>query len=424
MPDRPKGAPLLAALLLSFSFLLPAAPALGDDGRPGNRIEITPADLPPPYAGESVSRPPRVVPRPEGATLQVPSGFAATLFAEGLEHPRWLAVAPDGAVFLADSRAGRVLRLRDKDGDGRAEEQVVFVQGLSLPHGLAVRGDHLYIGDVEAVWRVPLAGPAGEVTPEAVTPPDALGSGGGHWTRTIAFDPAGERLFVAIGSAGNVGEEPEPRATIQVFTLDAEGKAVSQETYAAGLRNPVGLAFRPGSDELWTVVNERDGLGDELVPDYLTRVVGGGFYGWPYAYIGPNPQPGFAERRVDLVEKTLVPDLLFRSHSAPIGLVFYEAGAFPEDYHGDAFVALRGSWNAAVPRGYVVVRVPFAAGRPAGGYEVFAAGFRLSPSGEADRAEVWGRPAGLAVAADGSLLIADDTGGTIWRVAPEALAAE
>ena len=214
---------------------------------------------------------------------------------------------------------------------------------------------------------------------------------------------------MAVGSAGNIGEERAPRAPVQVFEADGS----NGRTFASGLRNPVGIAHYPGTDHLFVVVNERDGLGDELVPDYLTRVTEGDFFGWPYAYTGRNPQPGYADKRPDLVARSKTPDLLFRSHSAPLGLVFYDDEAFPKDYHGDAFVALHGSWNAAVPRGYMVVRVPFELGRPTGGYEAFATGFR---AGGAQRAKVWGRPAGLAVAADGSLLIADDVADVIWRV--------
>ena len=242
-----------------------------------------------------------------------------------------------------------------------------------------------------------------------MTPRGAFGSPGGHWTRNLVFSRDGRRFFVAVGSRANLAEEPAPRATVQVFDADGSG----QRTYASGLRNPVGIAFYPGTDDLYVVVNERDGLGDELVPDYLTRVRDGDFFGWPYAYLGANPQPGFADRRPGLVARSKRPDVLFRSHSAPIGLVFYDAGQFPREYRGDAFVALRGSWNASRPRGYMVARVPFENGRPAGAYEAFATGFWAA--GER-RARVWGRPAGLAIAADGSLLIADDTGGVVWRV--------
>jgi glucose/arabinose dehydrogenase len=276
---------------------------------------------------------------------------------------------------------------------------------------LAIRAGAVYVADTRAVWRLPYrvgekqaGGPA-----ERVTPPGALGSGGSHWTRNIVFAPDGAHFFVAIGSAGNLAEEPAPRATVQAFAADGS----NQRTFADGLRNPVGIAVRPGSDELWVVVNERDGLGDELVPDYLTRIRRGDFFGWPYAYTGTNPQPGFADRRPDLVRRSRVPDLLFRSHSAPIGLVFYTGTSFPPAYRGDAFVALRGSWNADRPRGYMVARVPFEDGRPRGYYEAFATGFWVAGT---TTAQVIGRPAGLAVTGDGALLIADDTGDRVWQV--------
>lgn len=403
----PRLAPLFAALLL------PAA-AAAEQVAPGTRYEVTPADMPPPYADDSASLRPATVERPEGWLPRVPEGFEVTLFAEGLSHARWLTVAENGDVFLAEPRSGLIRRLRDGDGDGRAEINAVFAEGFQLPHGMAVRGRWLYVADVEGLWRLPLEpgadAPAGER--ERVTPPGAFGAGGGHWTRNVAFHPDGERFYVAIGSAGNIAEEPAPRATVQEFRLDGTG----QRTFADGLRNPVGIAFYPGSDDLYVVVNERDGMGDELVPDYLTRVREGGFYGWPYAYIGANPQPGFAERAPEKVEATLVPDLLFQSHTAPLGLAFYDGGSFPADYRGDAFVALHGSWNAGEPRGYMVVRVPFEDGRPLGHYEAFVTGFRLDESGTPGRAEVWGRPVGLAVAQDGSLLIAEDASHSVWRV--------
>jgi len=217
-------------------------------------------------------------------------------------------------------------------------------------------------------------------------------------------------LFVGVGSSGNLGVEPEPKATIQRFNPDGS----NQTTYASGTRNPTALAFHPETGELFAVVQERDGLGDRLPSDYLTHVQQGGFYGWPYAYIGKHPQPGFANLAPDKVNATITPDLLFEAHSSTLDLVFYEGDQFPPEYKGSAFVALKGSWNRSQPTGYKVVRVPFKDGRPEGYYENFATGFWVS--GE-HRAEVWGRPAALAIAKDGSLLIADDTGGTIWRVA-------
>ncbi len=397
---------LLAGLALGWS-----QPAWAEHPAVGDRIEVRVEDLPPPYATESATNPPRRIDRPAGATLNVPPGFRANVFADGLDHPRWMAVAPNGDVFLAQANEGKITLLRDEDGDARADLVRTFATGLRSPHGLAVHRGYLYVADLRYVWRYLYAPGQTRATqrPEPVTPRGALGGGGGHRTRNIAFSPDGVKFFVAIGSRRDIGEDAPPRATVQVFNADGSG----QRTFAAGLRNPVGIAFHPGTGDLYVVVNERDGLGDELVPDYLTRIEDGDFFGWPYAYLGPNPQPGFADRRPDLVALTSRPDVLFRSHSAPIGLVFYDARQFPPAYRGDAFVALRGSWNAARPRGYMVVRVPFREGRPVGDYEVFATGFWARGH---DRARVWGRPAGLAVAADGSLLIADDTGGAIWRI--------
>ena len=218
--------------------------------------------------------------------------------------------------------------------------------------------------------------------------------------------------YIAIGSSGNIGEDPLPRATIQVFDLGPNG-ATNQRTFASGTRNPVGLAFYPGTSDLYTAVNERDTLGDELVPDYFTKVADGGFYGWPYSYIGQNPQPGFADKRPDLVAKAIVPDLLLRSHSAPLGIAFSTGTKFPAEYQGGVFIALHGSWNAAAPRGYLVAYAPFTNGKPAGDYQIFATGFWTMG---ADHAGVMGRPAAVAVAKDGSLLVADDVGNTIWRI--------
>jgi glucose/arabinose dehydrogenase len=255
-------------------------------------------------------------------------------------------------------------------------------------------------GDTKAAGRRELVGAEG-----------ALGSGGGHWTRNIAFSPDGAHFYVSVGSAGNIDEERAPRATVQEFKADGSG----QRTFASGLRNPVGIAFYPGTSDLYVVVNERDGLGDGLVPDYLTRLKDGGFYGWPYAYIGPHPQPDYAQRRPDLVKATIVPDVLFQSHSAPLGLVFYEGAQFPAAYRGGAFVALHGSWNSGKPTGYKVVFVPFKDGKPAGAPEDFLTGFLPDPkSGVA-----YGRPVGVAVDAKGALLVADDVGNIVWRIAPK-----
>ncbi len=382
---------------------------------PGQRFEVRPQDLPAPYATRSASNSPDRVRRTAAMRPVAPKGYRVTLFAEGFSHARWLATAPSGEVFLAEPRAGKVTLLVDSTRDGRADKRFTFAANHDAPHGLALRGAYLYVADLEGIWRYPWR--AGQTVaqgrPTRLTPPGAFGESGGHWTRNIALSPDGRHIFAAIGSAGNIDEEPEPRATVKRFNIDGSGGAV----FARGLRNPVGIAFHPGTGLLYTVVNERDGMGDGLVPDFLTAVREGGFYGWPYAYIGPNPQPGFAEKRPDLVRRTLVPDVLFQSHSAPLGLVFARGGQFPKDWQDDAFVALHGSWNSGVPTGYKVVRVPFAKGRPLGWYENFVTGFRIDRQGSASTsARVWGRPVGLAIAADGSLLIAADGDNSIWRV--------
>lgn len=382
------------------------------DEMPGQQFVVRPADLPRPYTSPSVANPPRFVARPSGASLRVPPGFAANVFAENLGHPRWLEVALNGDVFLAESALGKITLLRDAKGSGRAETITTFAEGFDRPHGMAFRPGWFYVADTTRVWRIPYqpGDTRARAAAEPVTQEGAIGPGSGHWTRNIVFAPDGTKFFLAVGSRGNLDVEPDTRAAILEFAADGSGRRV----VAGGLRNPVGIALRPDTSELWAVVNERDGMGDGLVPDYLTRIVEGAFYGWPYAYIGPNPQPGYAERRPDLVSRARIPDLLFQSHSAPLGLVFYTGRSFPPEYRGDAFVALHGSWNAAKPTGYKIVRVPFGDGKLAGHYENFATGFWHEG---ADTARVWGRPVGLAIAADGALLIADDAGNSVWRVA-------
>jgi len=402
------------AVLTAGLYLLAHSPVLATQNTegqpPGSTHRVTLNDLPEPYASPSVANPPFKVDRPLRASLNVPDGFEAISFAQQLNNPRYLLVGESGDVYVSESRAGRVTVLRDSDGDGRADRRAVIAEGLSRPHGLALHDDALYIADTDGIHRLPLLDGkprAGE--PQRITARGALGPASGHWTRNVILDPDGERLYVAIGSAGNIAEEPLPRATIQSFALDGS----DQQTFATGLRNPVGIAFYPGSDTLFTVVNERDGMGDGLVPDFLTSVQEGGFYGWPYAYIGANPQPGFAEKRPDLVSQSIIPDMMFEAHSAPIGLTFYTGDQFPSRYQGGAFVTLRGSWNKARPTGYKVVFVPFEDGKPTGGYETFASGWWIAGQ---QRARVWGRPTGIAVTPDGSLLVADDTGHEIWLI--------
>ncbi|HZE47481.1 MAG TPA: PQQ-dependent sugar dehydrogenase, partial [Xanthobacteraceae bacterium] len=346
---------------------------------------------------------------------------------------RRLLVLPNGDVLVAEQSAGYLTLLRD-DGEGRAKWIDRHVEDLNKPYGLAWRGDELLVADQDGIWRVPHvvgamragrpapAQKAGDVPPDQRKPVDGaygaqmltkkgvFGIAQGHQNRGLAIDPKTGALFVGVGSAGNLGVEPEPKATIQRF--DADGS--NQMTFASGTRNATALAFHPTTGELWALVQERDGLGDNLPSDYLIRVQQGGFYGWPYAYIGKHPQPGFAQLAPDKVDATIAPDLLFQAHSSLLDLLFYEGDQFPAEYKGSLFVALKGSWNRSEPTGYKIVRVPFKDGRPQGYYENFTTGFWAS--GE-HRAEVWGRPAALAVAKDGALLVADDTGGTIWRIA-------
>jgi glucose/arabinose dehydrogenase len=397
---------LLIALFAALPPVLPAAAIAGE--APGQHFEILPSQLAQPYATPASQGRVVEIERPANARLSLPQGFQSNLFAEGLSHARWMTVAGNGDVFLAEPEAGKITLLRDANNDGRAESATTFADGYQRPHGLAIRDGALYVGDARGVWRIPYrqgetrAAQAGVM----ITQPGAFGAARGHWTRNLAFSPSGE-LFVSIGSAGNIAEEEPPRATIQQLV---NGRLV---TFATGLRNPVGIAFYPGTNDLYTVVNERDGLGDDLVPDYLTRVERGAFYGWPYAYIGAHPDPTLGAKRPDLVRSAKVPDVLFQAHSASLGLLFYTGTQFPAAYRGGAFVSFHGSWNSSRPTGYKVVYVPFRNNRPAGGYDNFALGFR---TGGVNRADVIGRPVGLAQARDGSLLIADDVGQAVWRV--------
>lgn len=395
---------------------LPVAEAASDPI--GVSIRVTVADLPPPRATPPAGNPPRVVTPPEGATLSVPKGFKVNVYADDLSRPRNLYVLPNGDVLVAATSAGEIVLLRDADGNGVAEINNVAVKGLNLPFGMAWRDGWLYVAEVGQIWRYEFK--LGDLEAggksEEVTPAESLGGRrGGHLTRNMVFSPDGASIFAAIGSQGNVGEEPPPFATIQRFDAPVPGQAMAsrQRTFSSGLRNPVGLAFHPASKELWTVVNERDGLGDGLVPDYLAKIEEGTFFGWPYAYSGTLPDPDFGDKRPDLVAKSRLGDVLFQAHSAPIGLAFYDGKSFPAEYRDDAFVSLRGSWNSNKPTGYTIARVPFEGGKPRGDYEIFATGFRI---GGEDTAVVWGRPAGLAVAKDGSLLIADDTSKRIFRI--------
>lgn len=404
-------------VLLTFTVCAQRRPAESQDEKKSAKSEtsarvlqkyvITPSDLPPPRPEEDSNNPPRVVPMPADAKFTLPPGFEINLFAEGdFQRPRWLALAPNGDVFLADSRAGSVIVLRDKNGDGVADERFTFASGLTEPFGLAFWRDYLYVGNTNAVVRFSYKPgmTAAQGQPEKIT--DLPGKG--HWTRTVIFNPAGTKLYVSVGSQTNVSPEPEPRACIIEMNPDGSGRRI----FACGLRNATGMAFNPSTRKLWANVQERDRLGDDLVPEYTTEVKDGGFYGWPYAYIGQNEDPRRKGERPDLVKKAIVPDLLIQAHSSVMGLVFYDGKMFPQEYRGDAFIALRGSWNRSKRTGYKIIRAPFKNGKSAGGYEDFLLGWLPNE----DSREVWGRPVGLLVINDGSLLIVDDGANKIWRV--------
>jgi len=371
-----------------------------------------PSKLPKPFETKSARRDSKVVPQPADAKIYLPKGFKMNVFAEGnFREPRWMALAPNGDVLLSDSHANSIVVLRDKDKDGVAEERFVFSDKLSQPFGMAFHSDWFYVANTNSIVRFKYKSgqTAAEGEPEKLV---ELTPGGynQHWTRNILFSPDGTKMFVSIGSATNVSVEADAkRAAISVY--DPDGK--NHRIYAAGLRNPIGLAWNPKTGELWTAVNERDGLGDDLVPDYVTSVREGGFYGWPYSYIGQNEDPRRKGGNPDLVKKSIVPDVLLTSHSAALGILFYQGKMFPKEYRGDAFVALHGSWNREKLTGYKIIRIRFKDGKLVGNsYKDFVLGWLPDENSN----QVWGRPVGLLVAADGSLLITDDGANKVWRV--------
>lgn len=402
-----------------------------DDG-PGVWRLIRPGDLPRPSAAESASNGADAIAAPDNAAPLLPDGFSATRIVSGLRGPRVVRVAPNGDLFVADSRAGAV-RVYRLDADGKVAAEGVFARGLRQPYGIAFypldKPRWVYVANSDSVVRFPYRD--GDL--KASGGPQGIVSGipaNHHWTRDIAFSPDGGTLYVSVGSGSNVAEgiggapkggigawaakEPlgaawgseEGRAQVRAYDPDGRNGRV----VATGLRNCSGMTVQPGTGALWCVVNERDELGDNVPFDYATTVRQGAFYGWPWYYIGNHEDPRHAGERPDLAGKATVPDVLMQAHSAPLNIAFYEGGQFPADYKGDAFVALHGSWNRGVRTGYKVVRLKFEDGRPTGAYEDFMTGFVVSD------ARVWGRPVGVAVAKDGALIVTEDGSGTIWRV--------
>jgi hypothetical protein len=407
------------ALVGQSSPILTGTTAYGDwrSDAPGVRRKITVADMPPPYATASVNNGPTVLARPADAWPKAPPGFVVELVASGLDNPRLIRVSPSGDIFVAESRPGRVRVLRFAQGGGKPDLRI-FAEDLYQPFGIAFwppgpSPRYVYVANTDTVVRFPYR--AGDLQPAG--PAETIVSGlprGGHATRDVVFSEDGTRMFVSVGSRSNAGERKiyapwqsdEGRALVLAFM--PEGK--DRRLYATGLRNCVGMAVQPRTGGVWCSVNERDGLGDDLVPDFVTRVREGAFYGWPWFYIGDNEDPRRAGEQPALRSRVSVPEVLLQPHSASMEMTFYNSGQFPAEYRGDVFAAFHGSWNRSRRTGYKVVRIFLKNDQPTGAYEDFLTGFVISDS------DVWGRPVGVAVAQDGSLLVSEDGNGSIWRV--------
>jgi len=397
----------------------PPPPAPFTDFRsevPGAVHKITVGDLPSPYATRSAGNAPAMVARPADAWPRAPEGFRVQLYADALARPRVIHVAPNGDVFVAESGGGQIRAFRGLDAYGKPERSEVFAEGLTQPYGLAFypagSDPHwLYVADTDSVVRFPYRTGDLKATGVAQHVVD-LPHGAGHWTRDIVFSADGKTLFVAVGSASNVDDPdttPAEQYRADILAFDPDGSHM--RVYASGIRNPSGLAVDPSTGRLWATVNERDGLGDNLVPDYITSVREGGFYGWPWWYMGPHQDPRLLGKHPGLRELVITPDVLLQPHNASLQIAFYQGQQFPAEYQGDMFASEHGSWNKAVRTGYEVIRVPLhQTGKASGEYADFLTGFVLA------NGQVWGRPVGVATALDGSLLVTDDGSNSIWRV--------
>lgn len=399
-------------------------------------------ELPKPFATPSTIKHPKVIGWPSDRQPSAPAGFKVSRFGKSLESPRWLYVLPNGDVLVAQSRTlpkpnkdnstskaekqaeglkesktvtgespNRITLLRDKDQDGQPETTTLFVENLKQPFGMAHREGALFIAATDAVWVYPYRVGQSKLEGEPKKIVD-LPAGGynNHWTRNLLIDEAKEKLYISVGSASNVAEHGMEEERLRANILECNLDGTDLRVFASGLRNPVGMAWEPENGSLWTVVNERDELGDDLVPDYLTSVRDGGFYGWPYSYFGSHEDPRRKGERPDLVDQALIPDLPLGAHTASLGLTFYTANAFPEKFRGGALIGQRGSWNRSQFVGYRVAFVPFQDGKPSGPVEPFLTGFI------ANEDEVYGRPVGVVVLKDGSLLVADEPGNILWRI--------
>ena len=409
---------LVLFVFLVISLLFFSLSSLAAEQANPRVVETGPSDkliLPPPNATRAVANPASVIPWPKGKTPTAPAGFEVSLFAEDLDNPRMIYVLPNGDVLVMESlpqqSTSRIVLLRDSAKSGTPTVRQSFLRRLNMAFGMALIGNRFYVGNTDGIVVFPYRSGDTQIKrrPEKILDLP----GGGHYTRNLLADPAGKKIYVAVGSSGNIDEqrvdEKDPRrAAILQINPDGSGMRV----FASGLRNPVGIDWEPKTHTLWTVVNERDMLGDELVPDYLTEARDGAFYGWPYSYFGQNEDPRKKGQRPDLVAKAIKPDFALGSHVAALGLAFYQGKSFPERYHGGAFIGMHGSWNRSDLVGYKVAFVPFQNGKPSGVIEDFLTGFIANPK----ISQVYGRPVGVAIWTDGSLLVADDAAGKVWRV--------
>jgi len=380
---------------------------------PGTVRHITLKDLPQPYATESASNGPKLVARPPNAWPKALPGFKVDLYATGLTNPRITRIAPNGDIFLAETSAGDIKVFRGITADAKPEQVKVFATGLNTPFGIAfyplgANPEWVYVANMDSIVRFRYHN--GDMTSSG--PPQRLldlPSGGHHRSRDIVFSPDGKKMFVSVGSDQNLDDAPTEKNRADILELNPDGSGL--RVYASGIRNPVGIAINPITSELWCSVNERDGLGNNLVPDYITHVQDGGFYGWPWWYMGGNQDPRLAGQHPELKDKVITPDVILQPHNASLEMTFYDGKQFPAEYAGDIFAAEHGSWNRSPRAGYEVIRVPLhQTGHASGEYEDFLTGFVV------DEQNVWGRPVGVAVAPDGSLLVSDDGSGSIWRV--------
>jgi len=384
--------------------------------KPGQVRKITLKDLPTPFATESAGNGPQLVARPEGAWPEVPGGFKVEQYAAGLDNPRIIRTAPNGDFFLAETKAGDIRVFRGITSNGKPVQMAVFASGLNRPFGIAFyppgpNPEWVYVGNMDSVARFPYQngdlqtrGPAQHIAD--------LPGGGGHTTRDIQFSLDGKKMFVSVGSASNVDDPdttPAEKNRADVLAFNPDGS--DMQVYSYGIRNCVGLGMNPLTGELWCSTNERDGLGDNLVPDYITHVQEGGFYGWPWWYMGGLQDPRHKGKHPELKDKVITPDVILNPHNASLGITFYDGKQFPAEYQGDLFAAEHGSWNRAVRVGYELIRVPLhQSGHASGEYEDFMTGFVV------DNGQVWGRPVGVTTAPDGSLLVTDDGSNSIWRI--------